>query len=420
MNGGGIYIGAAGGELYGLFEPIKQRGSLSFMVHDIKETRILLADNLTEIMNMREQLREFGFNSFAEVFNGLQALTTIKKYKPGVIIANLSLPKYSGLQILNSVKADPSLAKIKFIMTTAKLNRREMTELAKDGVTNTLQRPFTAEQLKEKLFELFGLSPEDLVNAAAELAGEARKLFDEERYDEALKLYFKAVESHPLPDYYFMLARCYQQTGLLDQAIASFKNAVDKDHKHPEARSYLEKAKKKRDERNRLTALEAKATMENSTADDHVGLGKAYLNDEKVEKANSAFIRAVEKEPDNMEVRTQIGNAYLDSGLDGKAEEIFKEAIDIQPDSIHLYNRMAIALRKQNKHTDAIDLYVKALAIAPKDEGLYYNLARALAESGQKQKALKALNKALLIDPEFAEAKKLKEEYQSGNTEVVK
>jgi len=387
------------------------------MAQDIKETRILLVDNPPQIANMREQLREFGFNSFSEVSNGLQALTAIKKYRPGVIIANLILPKYSGLQILNSIKADKSLASVKLIMTTTKLNRREMEQLEKDGVTNILQHPFTAEQLKQKLYELFGLSPQDLVNAAVGLADAARKLFDEEKFEEALKLYFKAVEADPLADYYFMLGRCYQQMDLLDQAIASFKNAVDKDHKHPEARSFMDRAEEKRVERNRLADLETKAEKEDSTAYDHLGLGKAYLIDEKVEKANSAFLSAVEKEPDNMEVRTQIGDAYLDKGLDGKAEEIFKQAIDKQPDSIRLYNRMAIALRKQNKHTDAIDLYVKALSIAPKDEGLYYNLARALCESGQKQKALKALNKALLIDPEFAEAQKLKKEYLSANSE---
>lgn len=389
------------------------------MVQDIKETRILLVDNKAEITNMREQLRELGFNSFTEVSNGLQALTTIKKYKPGVIIANLSLPKYSGLQILNSIKADKDLSNIKFIMTTQRLNKREMAALIKDGVTNIMQRPFTAEQLKQKIFELHGLSPEDLINAAIDLADEARKLFDEKKYDEASKLYFEATESHTLVDYYFMLGRCYQEMDLLDQAIAAFKNASESDRKHQEARSYLEKAEEKRVERNRILTLEAKAERENSTAHDHLGLGKAYLNDEKVEKANSAFIKAVEKEPDNMEIRTEIGNAYLDKGLDNKAEEIFKEAINIQPDNIHLYNRMAIALRKQNKHNDAIDLYVKALGVAPKDEGLYYNLARALGESGQKPKALKALNKALSIDPDFKEAKDLKKEYQSGKTKIA-
>lgn len=384
------------------------------MVQDIKETRILLVDNQPGIVNMREQLGELGFNSFAEVSNGLQALTTIKKYKPGIIIANLILPKYSGLQILNSVKRDKSLSNIKFIMTTQMLNKREMMALIKDGVTNILQRPFTTEQLKEKIYALHGLSPEDLINGAIDLANEARILFDEEKFDEASKLYFEAAESHPTADYYVMLGRCYQKMDLLDQAIASLKNAVESDHKHTEARSYLKKAEAKKDERNRLLALEAKAAKENATAYDHLNLGKAYLDDEKVEKANSAFIRAVEKEPDNMEVRTAIGNAYLDSGMDNKAEEIFKEAIHIQPENIHLYNRMAIALRRQSKHSDAIDLYVKALAVAPKDEGLYYNLARALGDSGQKQKALKALNKALSIDPDFKEARKLKKEYLSS------
>ena len=82
--------------------------------------------------------------------------------------------------------------------------------------------------------------------------------------------------------------------------------------------------------------------------------------------------------------------------------------------SLFLYNRMAIALRKQGKHQDAINIYVKALGVAPKDEGLYYNLARALFESGQKDKAIKSLARALSLDPDFAEAKELREEYRNA------
>lgn len=382
------------------------------MANELSDLGILIVDNPTEIRNVREMLRDVGFNKVSDNSSALTVLTEIKKNPPQVVIANLHLPRYSGMQLFKSIVNDRQLASIKFIMTTPKLNRRELEEVEKDGVKQILQRPFSADDLREAIFNLFGMGTDDLKAAAADTAKEGHTLFSDGKFEDSLKRFKQASDAFPTPEYYFMQGRCYMELGLIDQAIAAFGNTKSSDPRYPELDHWLAETKKaKAEAATAVKYLEKAAGRENAPAAAHVELGKGYLNVDEVEKAEQSFGKAIELDPDNVVHRTTIGNAYLDKGVYDKAEQAFGDAIDINPENIPLYNRMAIALRKQGKVNEAINLYIKALKIAPKDEGLYFNLARALNESGDTGKALKSLDKAISLDPEFAEAIELRAEY---------
>jgi len=382
------------------------------MSAEFENVKILLVDNQNECRNMREQLRDLGFNQVSEMSNGLQVLTEVKKNRPMIMIANLNLPKYSGLQLFKSFRADKNLAGVKFIMTTPRLNRREVVDLELEGVANILQRPFTSEELKETVFRLLGFSSSDMRITAEQTAREAGELFQRGAFEPALKKYTEALDAYKDADFFYMQGRCYLEMGMIDHAIAAFHNATEKDRKHPEVDYWLGVAfQRKQEYKESVQALKRAARKKNATTDAHVQLGRSHLGANEIPEADAAFNAAISKNPGDIAVRTEVGNAYLDKELYEKAEGAFGEAIRVSPENIHLYNRMAIALRKQGKFKEAIDLYVKALNVAPNDEGLYFNLARALRESGDRAKAIKALGKALKIDPEFREAIDLRKEY---------
>lgn len=385
------------------------------MANELAETRILIVDNPTEVRNIREQLREAGFNNLSDMTSGLQVLTEIKKSPPGLIIVNFILPQYSGLQVFKSMRADKALAPIKFIMVVPKLNKREMEDLKNQGVEHILARPFDTGQLREMIYDAFGVKAGDIKEAAGKLHAEGLEFFKQKNWEPALKKFREASDVYADPEYFYMQGRVYIELEMYDQAVAGFQNALDKGARHVEVDHWMGVAlQRKKEYTASIQALERAARKQNVKADTHVELGKSYLGADMVDKAGEAFNTAIKLEPNNVGNRTDIGNAYLEKDLYGLAEQVFGEAIEVNPDQIHLYNRMAIALRKQSKYTEAINIYIKALKVAPNDEGLFYNLARALFESGQKDKAVKALDKAISIDPEFAEAIALKSEYMGS------
>lgn len=385
------------------------------MAHELSETKILLVDNPTEIRNMKEALREVGFNNIAEMNSGLQVLTEIKKNPPAIIFCNCILPQYSGMQVFKSLQADRTLAGIKFVMVFARLSRREQEDMKKDGVVNMLQRPFPPEALRETIFGIFGMSVDALREIAQETLEEARVLFSEKNFETALAKFREAGNAFPSAECFFWQGRCYLEMSMPDQALAAFNNTMEQDRGYPQVDHWIGVAfQRKKDFNSSINVLERAVKRPEAIAETHVELGKSYLGADKVAEADNSFNTAIKMDPNNIANRTSIGNAYLEKELYNKAEAVFGAAIDINPDNLVLYNRMAIALRKQGKHQDAINLYIKALKIAPSDEGLYYNLSKALYHSGQKEKAIKCLDKALTLDPEFSEAVKLRKEYVAG------
>lgn len=386
------------------------------MANELGETSVLVVDNPSEVRNIREMLRELNFNNISDMTSGLQVLKEIKKNPPGLVLVNFILPQYSGLQVFKSMKADKALALIKFIMVVPKLNRLEMEDLKKQGVEHILARPFDSDQLREMIYDAFGLKAANMKEAAMVMHSMALELFSQKQWEEALKKFREASDAFADPEHFYMQGRCYLEMGMNDQAIAALQNALDKGARPSKIDHFMGVALQgKKDYTASVHALERAAHKQDSKADTHVELGKSYLGADMVDKAGEAFDTAIKMEPGNIAHRTQIGNAYLEKGLYTHAEQVFGAAIDISPDQIDLYNRMAIALRKQAKFAEAINIYIKALKVAPSDEGLFYNLARALYESGQKDKAVKALDKALSLDPGFAEAIALKGEYLEEN-----
>lgn len=381
------------------------------MAHDLSDTSICVIDNPSEIRNTTGALREAGFRSISEITSGLKAISEVKKNPPQVILANLHIPKYSGLQIFKSINAERALASIKFIMVIPKMNKKELEDLSKQGVTNILQRPFGPDQVRNLIFELFGIKAEDLKTIAEGIKKEAYELFNNGGYEEAVVKFRESSDMSPDAECVFMEGKCYLELEAFDQAIISFQNVSKIDRKFPELERWLGVAFQKKEDYQASIRHLKKSVEEEKKPDTLIELGKSYLGAEMEPEADGAFEQATTIEPKNIENRKNIGNAYMDKGKYEKAEAAFSSAIGINPSEIPLYNRMAIALRKQNKHKEAINMYIKALKVAPDDEGLYYNFARALYESGDKEKAVKCLNKALFIDPDFPEAAALKKEY---------
>ena len=369
------------------------------MENELAKTSIFVADNAVGVKNIQELLREEGFKKISTITNGIKALNEIKKNKPEIIIANISLPKYTGLQIFKSTQTDKSLASIKFILTTSKLKQKELDEIKKQGVPNILQQPFSSGQLRELIFSIFGMGSELREDVAKDFFKQGMEYFEKGEFKKALEIYKNASTNYSEASYLFMQGRCYLELGQPDRAVVMFRKTTDIERNYPEIAHWRDIALKKRKE------------MVNATPETYIEKGKNYLNADMVKEADQSFNTAISLDPKNTENRTNIGNAYLENELYSKAEEAFGDAIAMSPKDIPLHNRMAIALRKQGRYKEAINIYFNALKIAPKDEGLYYNMARVLFESNQKERALKALDLALSIDPEFEEAKKMRAEY---------
>jgi two-component system chemotaxis response regulator CheY len=61
------------------------------------------------------------------------------------------MPNFTGLDLLKWVKAQDEYKHIPFLMITAEAKRSQILDAAQSGVNGYIVKPFTAEQLKEKI-----------------------------------------------------------------------------------------------------------------------------------------------------------------------------------------------------------------------------------------------------------------------------
>src|SRR5665213_2916920 len=128
--------------------------------------KILLVEddnNLREIFEMRLQAE--GYQTLT-AGDGEEALVIAMKDKPDLIIADVMMPKMSGFEMLETLRATPEMAKIKVILMTALGQAEDQVRGAKLGVIKYLVKSqVTLEDFARVVSDVVKLGPGTAVPA---------------------------------------------------------------------------------------------------------------------------------------------------------------------------------------------------------------------------------------------------------------
>ena len=116
--------------------------------------RILLADDSVTAQNMgRKILTDAGYEVVA-VNNGSAALKKIAEHKPDIIVLDVYMPGYSGLEVCQRIKENRETARIPVLLTVGKLEPFKPEEARKAGADAFVVKPFEASELLTALTKL--------------------------------------------------------------------------------------------------------------------------------------------------------------------------------------------------------------------------------------------------------------------------
>jgi two-component system chemotaxis response regulator CheY len=119
--------------------------------------KVLIVDDFATMRRiLKNILKQIGFTNISEADDGATALEELKKNKADLIISDWNMPKMTGLDLLKNVRADDSLKHIPFLMVTAESQKQNVLDAVQAGVSNYVVKPFTAEQITEKLEKILG------------------------------------------------------------------------------------------------------------------------------------------------------------------------------------------------------------------------------------------------------------------------
>ncbi len=120
------------------------------------KTKFLVVDDFSTMRRIvRNLLKELGYSNVDEAEDGAMALSKLKNESFDFVISDWNMPVMNGLDMLKSIRADPTLAKLPVLMVTAEAKKENIIAAAQAGANGYVVKPFTAATLDEKLAKIF-------------------------------------------------------------------------------------------------------------------------------------------------------------------------------------------------------------------------------------------------------------------------
>jgi two-component system, chemotaxis family, chemotaxis protein CheY len=118
---------------------------------------ILIVDDSAAIRKILQRVllqAEVPIGKVLEAGDGLEALSQLKEHKVGLILSDINMPNMDGLQLLSEIKANAEYKNLPVLMITTEGAQAKVLEAVNLGAVGYVRKPFTAEQIKEKLVGL--------------------------------------------------------------------------------------------------------------------------------------------------------------------------------------------------------------------------------------------------------------------------
>jgi type IV pilus biogenesis/stability protein PilW len=136
----------------------------------------------------------------------------------------------------------------------------------------------------------------------------------------------------------------------------------------------------------------------------HNTMGRAYLQEGKVQLAFVEFQKAIKMEPNNKEVVYNLGYVYFQLEDYINARHYFLKAVNLDPQYADAYNNLGATYMQLRQWKEAVDAFQKALAnpFYKTPESAFCNLGISYYRLGEYDKAVDAFKDAIRRDKSFS------------------
>lgn len=127
---------------------------LNMMKQSSSPTRILLVDDEPNIVVALEFLmQQQGFET-ATAYDGEEALTQARAFRPDLIVLDVMMPKADGFEVAHAIRREDTLEGVKIVFLTAKGTSRDKVNGYDAGGDVYLTKPFDNNELLDLINEM--------------------------------------------------------------------------------------------------------------------------------------------------------------------------------------------------------------------------------------------------------------------------
>jgi len=141
-------------------------------------------------------------------------------------------------------------------------------------------------------------------------------------------------------------------------------------------------------------------------------LGNAYRALKRWGDAREVLERALEVAPEDAEANYSLGMIFAQADDTGKAYEYLQRALKARPIYPEALNNLGVLYLVTQRRDQAVESFQQCIRVAPAFDQAYLNLARVYALEGARDKSRSLLLDLLKRHPDHAQAKQLLEQLQ--------
>lgn len=121
--------------------------------------KILVADDEPNIVISLEYLMKREGYTVLVARDGQEALDAIARDKPDLVLLDVMMPKKSGFEVCQAVRASEELQATKILMLTAKGRDTDLAKGLALGADAYLTKPFSTRELVQKVADMLAAQP---------------------------------------------------------------------------------------------------------------------------------------------------------------------------------------------------------------------------------------------------------------------
>jgi len=132
--------------------PIGKKGGLG-----MSEIRALIVDDSSVMRKIVERaLRQAGLDALVvhEAGSGAEGLEVLKSKPVDLILSDINMPTMDGLEFLRQIRALNLAEGVPVVMITTESSEEHVKQAIQAGAQGYIRKPFTAEQVKERVLPL--------------------------------------------------------------------------------------------------------------------------------------------------------------------------------------------------------------------------------------------------------------------------
>lgn len=118
--------------------------------------KILVADDEPNIVISLEYLLKREGYTVVIARDGEEALQTIRREQPDLVLLDVMMPKKTGFEVCQEVRADDALQNTKILMLTAKGRDTDVAKGTALGADAYMTKPFATRDLVQKVAQMLG------------------------------------------------------------------------------------------------------------------------------------------------------------------------------------------------------------------------------------------------------------------------